>query len=134
MNWLAVDAVLAVAGVQAAAVGGAWMLRSRERLLQRYLPHLLSLAVGVLLTTALLDLMPEAVAQLGNTRLTWILVTASMLGLFAVERIFSALTGSTTEPEVGELGAGTHVHRHAPSCGEHSAKPMNLVLAAMLHS
>jgi len=127
-------AAIAVTAVQTAAVGGAWLLRSRERLLQRYLPHLLSLAVGVLLTTALSDLMPEALAQLGNRRLTWLLLAGSMLALFAVERIFSALTGSTTEPEVGEFGMGTHVHRHAPGRDEHSAKPMNLVLAAMLHS
>src|ERR1700744_5361781 len=106
---VSLDAVLAVVGVQAAAVGGAFVLRSREKLVGRYLPHLLSLAVGVLLTTALIDLMPEAVAQLGNRRLTWILVTGSVLALFAIERIFSALTGSTTEPEVGELGMGTHV-------------------------
>ncbi|MEO7028599.1 MAG: ZIP family metal transporter [Acidobacteriaceae bacterium] len=134
MQLVMVDAAVAVVGVQAAAVGGAWLLRSREPLLQRYLPHLLSLAVGVLLTTALLDLMPEAIAQLGNRRLTWLLLAGSMLALFAVERVFSALTGSSTEPEVGEFGAGTHVHRHAPGRAEHSAKPMNLVLAAMLHS
>ena len=127
-------AAIAVLAVQTAAVGGAWLLRSRERLLQRYLPHLLSLAVGVLLTTALIDLMPEAITQLGNRGLTWLLLAGSMLALFAIERIFSALTGSTTEPEVGELGSGTHVHRHAPGRDEHSAKPMNLVLAAMLHS
>ena len=68
------EAALAVGCVQAAAVGGAWVLRSREALLRKYLPHLVSLAVGVLLTTALLDLMPEAVAQLGNRRLTWSLL------------------------------------------------------------
>src|ERR1700761_7554621 len=97
MNLVAVDAIFAVIGVQAAAVGGAFVLRSREKLLQRYLPHLLSLAVGVLLTTALVDLMPEAVSQLGNRPLTWILVIGSVLALFAIDRIFSALTGSTTE-------------------------------------
>lgn len=134
MSLVWVEAMTAVAGVQAAAVGGAWVLRRREKLLAKYLPHLLSLAVGVLLTTALMDLLPEAVAQLGNGRLTWGLVALSILGLFAIERIFSALTGSSTEPEVGELGQGTHVHRHAPSCGEHSAKPTNLIIAAMLHS
>ncbi len=135
MTYQLLNALIAVAGVQVAAVGGAWMLRSRERLLKKYLPHLLSLAVGVLLTTALLDLLPEAVTRLGNRPLTWGLLTGSVLGLFAVERMFSSLTGSTTEPEVGELGVGTHVHRHEANCGEHnSAKPINLVLAAMLHS
>ena len=71
-------AAIAVLAVQTAAVGGAWLLRSRERLLQRYLPHLLSLAVGVLLTTALIDLMPEAITQLGNRRLTWLLLAAPL--------------------------------------------------------
>jgi zinc and cadmium transporter len=134
MSLVFLEAVAAVVCVQTAAVSGAWFLRSREKLLLRYLPYLLSLAVGVLLTTALVDLMPEAIEQLGNRLLTWLLLTGSMLALFAVERIFSALTGSSTEPEVGELGMGTHVHRHAPGREEHSAKPMNLVLAAMLHS
>lgn len=136
MNLVAVEAAVAVAGVQVAATSGAWALRRREGLLQRYLPHLLSLAVGVLLATALLDLMPEAVERLGNRKLTWALVALAVLSLFAIERIFSALTGSSTEPEVGELGQGTHVHRHghAGSCNEHSAKPANLVLAAMMHS
>ena len=134
MTLVYVEALAAVSVVQAAAVGGAWLLRSREKLLHRYLPHLLSLAVGVLLTTALVDLLPEAVAQLGNRSLTWVLLTGSILGLFAVERVFSALTGSSTEPEVGGLGTGTHIHRHAANCGDHSAKPINLILAAMLHS
>lgn len=135
MSLIAVEAAIAVVCVQAAAVGGAWMLRRREGLLQRYLPHLLSLAVGVLLATALLDLMPEAIERLGNGRLTWVLLGIAILGLFATERIFSALTGSSTEPEVGELGQGTHVHRHGHNtCNERSAKPANLVVAAMMHS
>lgn len=135
MNVVAVEAAIAVAGVQAAAVGGAWTLQRREGLLHRYLPHLLSLAVGVLLSTALLDLMPEAIERLGNGRMTWILLAMAIVGLFAIERVFSALTGSTTEPEVGELGQGTHVHRHVhTACHEHSAKPANLILAAMMHS
>ena len=134
MNLVLLDALLAVIAVQAAAVGGAWALRSREKLLHKYLPHLLSLAVGVLLTTALLDLLPEAVAQLGNRRLTWMLLAGSMLGLLAVERIFSALTGTSTEPEVGELGAYAPAHSHSHGRSGQSAKPVNLVLAAMLHS
>ena len=136
MKLLLAEAALAVGCVQAAAVGAAWLLRRREAMLQRYLPYLVSLAVGVLLATALIDLLPEAVAQLGNRRLTWVLLGGTMLVLFAVERIFSAMTGAATEPEVGALGEGTHVHHHGKFIhhAEHSAKPMNLVLAAMLHS
>ena len=134
MTLVYVEALAAVSVVQAAAVGGAWLLRSREKLLHRYLPHLLSLAVGVLLTTALVDLLPEAVAQLGNRSLTWVLLTGSILVLFAIERVFSALTGSSTEPEVSGLATGPHVHPYGPNCKDHRVKPINLILAAMLHS
>lgn len=129
------EAALAVGCVQAAAVGGAWTLRRNDRLIQRHLPYLVSLAVGVLLATALLDLMPEAVAQLGNRRITWSLLGATMLCLFAVERVFSALTGTATEPEVHESTQGHHHHAHHDCRHEEQpTKPVNLVLAAMLHS
>jgi zinc and cadmium transporter len=120
---------LAVFGVQASAVGSAWVLRTRERLLQRQLPFIVALAVGVLLATALLHLLPDAVAQLGNGTRTWALLGGTMLALFTTERVLFALTGNPAEPEVAPAHAHTH-HHH----GAHSSKPMNLVLASMLHS
>ena len=60
------EATIAVAGVQAAALGSAWALRSRENALKRQLPYVVSLAVGVLLATAILHLLPEAVSQVGT--------------------------------------------------------------------
>src|ERR1700722_15997702 len=68
------SSTVAVFGVQATAVGAAWVLRRRESALQRQLPFIVSLAVGVLLATALLHLLPEAVEQLGNGTRTWALL------------------------------------------------------------
>jgi len=123
------SSTVAVFGVQAAAVGAAWVLRKREDALRRQLPFIVSLAVGVLLATALLHLLPEAVEQLGNGTRTWALLGGTMLALFALERIFFALTGSHAEPEIAPVH--THSHHHH---GSHSTRPMNLVLASMLHS
>ncbi len=118
----------AVLGVQLAATAAAWLLRARESALQRHLPSIVSLAVGVLLATSLLHLMPEAVAQLGNGPLVWSLLGGSMLALFAAERLFFVLTGTDAEPEIG--APGHHHHHH----GTHSTRPTNLILASMLHS
>jgi len=126
---LALASGVAVFGVQASAVGAAWVLRKRESALQRQLPFIVSLAVGVLLATALLHLLPEAVEQLGNGTRTWALLGGTMLVLFSLERVFFALTGSHAEPEI--VPAHTHTHHHH---GSHSTRPMSLVLASMLHS
>ena len=117
--------ILAIAGVQASATAAAWLLRTREQALKRQLPYLVSLAVGVLLATALLHLLPEAVTQLGNTPRVYTLLGASMLFLFASERLFFVLTGKDAEPE---LTPPTPHHHH------HSTKPLNLILASMMHS
>jgi zinc and cadmium transporter len=119
-------ATMAVAGVQAAALGSAWTLRSRENALKRQLPYVVSLAVGVLLATAILHLLPEAVSQVGERPILWLLFGGTVLFLFAVERMLFVLTGSTAEPDVGQI----NVHHHRA----HRAKPMNLLLASMLHS
>lgn len=124
------NSTIAVFAVQASAVGAAWVLRRREDALKRQLPFIVSLAVGVLLATALFHLLPEAVATLGNGRLTWALVGGTMLLLFALERIFFALTGNYAEPEIEP----SHSHAHHHHGNGHSTRPMSLVLASMLHS
>jgi zinc and cadmium transporter len=122
-------ATAATTAVQASATGAAWLLRAREQALCRQLPYIVSLAVGVLLATALLHLMPEAVEQLGNTRLVWSLTGAAMIGLFSMERLFFVLTGTGAEPEIHPTEPHHH-HHH----GAHSTRPTNLILASMLHS
>lgn len=115
-------------------MGAAWVLRRREHALQRQLPFIVSLAVGVLLATALLHLLPEAVEQLGNGTRTWALLGGTMLLLFALERVFFALTGSHAEPEIAPVETHHHHHHQTNAGGTHSTRPMSLVLASMLHS
>lgn len=119
-------ATMAVAGVQAAAVGSAWALRSRENALTRQLPYIVSLAVGVLLATAVLHLLPEALSQVGNRPILWLLFGGTILLLFGVERMLFVLTGSDAEPGIAQI----EVHHHH----SHGTRPMNLLLASMLHS
>ncbi len=123
------QALAAVIGVQIAAVAAAWGLGSRESFLRKYLGIFLSVAVGVLLATALLHLLPEAIAQLGNRQSLWLLVVGTMLVLFSGERIMHLATGAAAEPEIVELG-DCQDHRHAG----HGAKPHSIVVASMLHS
>ncbi len=113
-----------VFAVQAAAVGAAWLLRSRERQLRRQLPYLVSLAVGVLLATALLHLLPEAVEALGNRRGLWLCIGGTLFALFALERLVDTFTG-----QQGGLSAGTHTGAHAGTL-----RPLNLLVASSLHS
>ncbi|HEY0309319.1 MAG TPA: ZIP family metal transporter [Acidobacteriaceae bacterium] len=126
---LLISSTAAVFAVQASAVSAAWLLRRKEAALRRQLPFIVSLAVGVLLATALLHLLPEAVATLGNGTRTWALLGGTMLALFSLERIFFAITGNPAEPEL-EPAHGHEHHHH----GGHSTRPMSLVLASMLHS
>ena len=112
--------------VQMTSVAATLVLRSRERWLRRYLPLFVSLAVGVLLATAILHLLPEAVEQLGDTRAVWMLFGGTMLLLFAMERMVAALTGALPGPEI----SGTPIHVHN---GQH-LRPMSLIGASMLHS
>ena len=124
------EATAAVIGVQIAAVGAAWGLGSRESFLRKYLGLFVSVAVGVLLATALLHLLPEAIEQLGNRQALWLLVVGTMLLLFAGERVMHLATGAAAEPEVDELGDCHDDHHHAG----HGAKPQSIVVASMLHS
>ncbi len=139
----------AVAGVQVVAVAAASVLRRRDRLLRDQLPYLVSLAVGVLLGTALLHLLPEAVELLGNRTAVWASMGGTMVLLFAVERIFYAVTGVRAEQpdpqflmQEHQAHDHGHVHHHAggradSKTGAHDGRttqPMSLVVASMLHS
>lgn len=120
--------------VQALAVAAAWLLRLREEQLRPKLPYLVAVAIGVLLSTALLHLLPESVEALGNRRGLWITLGGTLLVLFAIERVFEALTGVVAEPQTvpgGEQHGPACAHLHAPG---KTLRPANLIVASSLHS
>lgn len=119
----------AICGVQIVAVASVQWLHTRTTLLKRYLGHAVALAVGVLLATGLLHLLPEALEELGNRSSLWLAFCGTFVFLFAVERIFSALTGNPAETAATETLSTVH-HHH----GHHTTHPMNLVFGGMLHS
>lgn len=119
----------AMCAVQITAVVCVQWLHARTGLLKRYLGHAVALAVGVLLGTGLLHLLPEAIEELGNHTGLWLAFCGTFVFLFAIERIFSALTGNAAETAATETLSTVH-HHH----GHHTSRPMNLVFGGMLHS
>ena len=124
--------------VQALSILAASLLRSRENLLRRYLPFFVSLAVGVLLATAILHLLPEAVAQLGNRRGVWMLFGGTLLVLFASERLASTLADTPVEAPLAQRAEELHTtpsgHSHDAAVLAGDGRPANLILASSLHS
>jgi zinc and cadmium transporter len=118
-------ALLAVFALEAVAMLAAWLLRRRDYALSAFLPYLVSVATGLLLATALLHLLPEAIASLGNTPRVWYLLAGGILGLFCVEQIVAAIV------HTGDTGV---VHVHAHGHAHHSLRPANLIVASSLHS
>ena len=121
-----------VVAVQLLAIGAAWLLRTREARLHARLPYLVSMAVGVLVATAFLHLLPDAVEALGNGRAVWLTVSLTLFVLFTFERLFLTLSGTASS----ELA---HPHTHAADCAEthprmEKARPLNLVAGSSLHS
>jgi zinc and cadmium transporter len=119
-------ALLAVFALEAVAMLAAWLLRRRDYALSAFLPYLVSVATGLLLATALLHLLPEAVAALGNTPRVWYLLAGGILGLVCVEQIVAAIVHSDAD------AALVHVHAHGHA--HHSLRPANLIVASSLHS
>jgi zinc and cadmium transporter len=126
---LLTDALLAVFALEAVAMLAAWLLRQREDALTVYLPYMVSLATGLLLATALLHLLPEAIAALGNAPRVWWLLTGALLALFCLEQMVSLALPGGDETEVhGHVGGHEHVHAH------HVLRPANLMVASSLHA
>ena len=129
-----VSIFVAVAAVQISSVCAAAGLRLREKALRDHMSSLVSLAVGVLLATALLHLLPEAVDQLGNRRAVWGSVGLTMLLLFALDRTFAAIPAGTAEPELPR-SAQAPAQAGAPlTHGRPNLRPASLLSASMLHS
>ncbi len=132
---LLIDALLAVFALEAAAMLAAWLLRRREEALTAFLPYLVSVATGLLLATALLHLLPEAVASLGNTPRLWILLTGCILGLFAIEQLVSTMVESDDHAQLPATAVmPVHSHGHDHGTHLHALRPASLIVASGLHS
>jgi zinc and cadmium transporter len=125
---IVIDALLAVFALEAVAMLAAWLLRRREFALTAFLPYLVSVATGLLLATALLHLLPEAIANLGNTPRVWYLLAGGILGLFFVEQAVAAIVHAE-DPEAAVVHVHAHDHGH-----HHSLRPASLIVASSLHS
>jgi zinc and cadmium transporter len=125
--------LLAVVGVQLLAAIAVTGLHRFDEWLRRALPYVISVAVGVLLTTGAAHLLPEAIEALGNRTAVWVVLVLTMLALYTFERLFHVLAGISAEPspevdctEVHEAGEHHH-HRHG-------SRPATLLLGAVTHS
>lgn len=132
----AIEPLVAVIGVQLLAAVAVLLLKEAEGPLRRVLPFVVSLAVGVLLGTGVVHLLPEAVEALGNRPGVWTTLVATIVTLYAFERIFHVLAGVSAEPmqefdphhtDCEELH-GHHSHAHGAS------RPATLLLGAVTHS
>ncbi len=122
--------LIAVMGVQLLAAIAVISLHRSEAWLRRALPYVISVAVGVLLATGTVHLMPEAIEALGNRSAVWITLVLTMLVLYSFERIFHVFSGVSAEPAADAEDAharGHHSHHHA-------SKPATLLLGSFTHS
>ncbi len=126
--------LLAVVGVQLLAAAAVTSLHRFDAWLRRALPYVISVAVGVLLTTGAAHLLPEAIEALGNRTALWVVLVLTMLALYTFERVFNVLSGVSAEPspevdcaEVHE--PGEHHHHH-----HHGSRSTTLLLGAVTHS
>lgn len=117
--------VVAIVLVQCVAVLSACWLSNRRRLLDRGLPYLVCVAVGVLLATALLHMLPESVAVLGNRGALWLTFAGTIFTMFCIERLFAAIATDSAH----SADHGTHQH-----VAGYPARPYGLVVGSLLHS
>ncbi len=126
--------LLAVVGVQLLAAAAVTGLHRFDVWLRRTLPYVISVAVGVLLTTGVAHLLPEAIETLGNRTALWVVLVMTMVALYTFERAFHVLSGVSGEPspdvdctELHEPGEQYHHHRHG-------SRSTTLLLGAVTHS
>jgi zinc and cadmium transporter len=124
------ESLIAVAGVQLLAALAVVSVHRSEAWLRRALPYVISVAVGVLLATGAVHLLPEAIEALGNRSAVWITLVLTMLALYSFEQMFHVFSGVSAEPAADAEEAharGHHSHHHA-------SKPATLLLGSFTHS
>jgi zinc and cadmium transporter len=123
------ESLIAVIGVQVLAAIAVISLHRSEAWLRRALPYVISIAVGVLLATGTVHLLPEAVEALGNRGAVWLTLVITMLALYSFERLFHIVSGVSAEPASDAEDAHARGHHH-----HHASKPATLLLGSVTHS
>jgi zinc and cadmium transporter len=123
------ESLIAVIGVQVLAAIAVISLHRSEAWLRRALPYVISIAVGVLLATGTVHLLPEAVEALGNRGAVWLTLVITMLALYSFERLFHIVSGVSAEPASDAEDAHDRGHHH-----HHGSKPATLLLGSVTHS
>jgi zinc and cadmium transporter len=124
------ESLLAVVGVQLVAAVAVLVLHQSDAWLRRALPYIISVAVGVLLTTGAAHLLPEAVDALGNGEAVWLTLILTVFALYALEQAFQSLSGVSAEPATDSDAAhrqGLHDHHQA-------SRPAALLMGSFMHS
>jgi zinc and cadmium transporter len=125
-----IESLIAVIGVQVLAAIAVTSLHRSDAWLRRALPYVISLAVGVLLATGAVHLLPEAVEALGNRPAVWITLVVTMLALFSFERVIHMVSGVSAEPAADADDA----HEHGYHDHHHASRPATLLLGSITHS
>ena len=143
LNWSqllwALAAILAVQATTDVAVVG---LGRQEAAVARCLPYLVSGAAGVLLATACLDLLPEAVQVSGSGLGVWEILLGSLVTLFCVQAVAHGLTGEALHPHGNNMMEADPLSAHSQSAGHahghllpaRRMTPLPLFLGSALHS
>ena len=127
-------ALLAIGGVQAVTSLLVLGVGQREVALLRWLPYLVSGAAGVLLATACLDLLPDAVRASRASMAVWDVLLLTILLLFCVQAAAGNMTDSPTETAVPEFQVHVHEHHHHHGLSSRRAGPGSLLFGSALHS
>lgn len=130
MHTRVLASLIAVIAVQVLAAVAVVSLHRSETWLRRALPYVISVAVGVLLATGTVHLLPEAVDALGNRSLVWVVLVMTMLGLYSFERVFQVISGVSAEPAADAEEAHERGHHHH----HHASQPATLLLGSFMHS
>ncbi len=138
-------ALLAIFLVQAVTDLAVLIIGRHELALLRALPYLVSAAAGVLLSTACLDLLPEAVRLGGPSSSVWEVFLGSLLALFCLEAIAhgkselgtprdvsTSMADAENDPEEGGILPEVHHHWHSERGKSQGTAP--LLLGSALHS
>ncbi len=82
-----------------------------------WLARSVSFSTGMLLATALLDLLPEALESSFSTREIFSLLLAGILGFFVLEKY---ALWRHVHVSAGDSENGVHIHGHSHACEDHS--------------